>query len=326
MNIKYLFIRILESCNAGCWFCGFAKSGDSYRLSLEEYQKIIEEAKKAGVEYVRFTGGETLLHNNLVDFVRIANENGLKTSLITNGFLLEKKIDELSKNGLNQVIVSLDEVDQKHNDIRLLPRLFERALKGLEKAKKLGVQTRVNTVCGPHNYKSMPELQSIFTEAGVNYWELSALKLDEKIIYEEGQDEVNDILEKVYVDGESEGRLVPFGKYWCGNTEEEQTNYFEHSLPPRATGKCHMVNLVRYYDAKNRNLYVCSLLPHRGLSKKYYRSFDSIEEFSLTDDKTQEVANYFYHNGPSICHGCSSTASGCSDMLSAGEKEFEFMY
>lgn len=326
MNIKYLFIRILESCNAGCWFCGFAKSGDSYRLSLEEYQKIIEEAKKAGVEYVRFTGGETLLHNNLVDFVRIANENGLKTSLITNGFLLEKKIDELSKNGLNQVIVSLDEVDQKHNDIRLLPRLFERALKGLEKAKKLGVQTRVNTVCGPHNYKSMPELQSIFTEAGVNYWELSALKLDERIIYEDGMDEVNDILEKVYVNGESEGRLVPFGKYWSGNTEEEQTNYFEHSLPPRATGKCHMVNLVRYYDAKNRNLYVCSLLPHRGLSKKYYRSFDSIEEFSLTDEKTQEVANYFYHNGPSICHGCSSTASGCSDMLSEGKKEFEFMY
>ncbi|MGD6892510.1 radical SAM protein [Bacillus mobilis] len=326
MSIKYLFIRILESCNAGCWFCGFANSGDSYRLSLEEYQKIITEAKKANVEYIRFTGGETLLHKNLPEFVSIAAENDIKTSLITNGFLLEKKIEELSKRGLNQVIVSLDEISEHHNEVRKLPNLFERAIRGIEKANQLGVKTRVNTVCGPHNYKSMPKLQSFFSENGVSYWELSALKLDEIITYDDGRDEVNSIVNQVYLEGKKEGKLVPFGKYWCGNTVEEQERYFGQSIPPRATGKCNMVNLVRYYDAKNKNLYVCSLLAHRGLSKEYYRSFDSIDEFSLIDEETEKIANYFYYNGPSVCTGCSSTASGCSDMLSEGEKEFEFMY
>lgn len=323
MKIKYLFIRILEACNAGCWFCGFARSKDSFRIDLDEYTNIILEAKAAGVEYIRLTGGETLLHKDINHLINIAHMNGMRTSIITNGFLLSNKIEELSSNGLDQVIVSIDDIPEYHNEVRKLTNLFDRAMDGIKKAKKLGVKVRINTVCGPHNYKSMPELQKVFTDNKIDYWELSALKLEEKIIYPES---INEIVNKVYMDDKKNKKLIPFGKKWCGNTEDEVNLYLQESIPPRASGKCHMVSYIRYYDAKNRNLYVCSLLAHRGLSKKYFRNFHDDESFSLRDEETVDIANYFYHNGPKVCTGCSSTAAGCSDMLSEGKEFYEWMY
>ncbi|WP_195694570.1 radical SAM protein [Priestia megaterium] len=323
--IKYLFVRILESCNAGCWFCGFAHSRDKFRLSTDEFKNILDEADLAGVEYIRFTGGETLLHRELTEFVRMCKKKGIKTSIITNGFLLEKKIIELYEAGLDQVTVSIDEVEHVHDEIRKLPNLFDRATRGIKKAKELGVKVRVNTVCGPHNYKSMPILQDIFTELGVTYWELSALKLDSKIEYEADGD-IEKVISSIYDDSGNKSKLIPYGKKWCGNTEQEQKEYFEQSIPPRPSDKCHMVNLVRYYDAKNRNLYVCSLLAHRGLEQKYYRSFSDDERFSLTDKQTSLISEYFYHNGPSVCTGCSSTAAGCSDEYNKNNNFYEWMY
>lgn len=130
-------------------------------MDLIEYKKIIQEAKLANIEYIRFTGGETLLHKDLAQFIKLAKDVGIKTSIITNGYLLENKIEELYDSGLDQVTVSIDEIGETHNEIRNLPKLFDRAIRGIEKAKNLGVKVRINTVCGPHNYKSMPKLQSV---------------------------------------------------------------------------------------------------------------------------------------------------------------------
>lgn len=43
---KYLFIRILEACNADCFMCDFALSRDEYRFSVEEFDRMLPEAVK----------------------------------------------------------------------------------------------------------------------------------------------------------------------------------------------------------------------------------------------------------------------------------------
>lgn len=320
--MEYLFVRILEACNAGCWFCGYAHSVDSYRMTIEEYKHVITEAVKCGIKYVRFTGGEALLHPHLDFFVKYAKEKGLKVSLITNGYLLPKRIETLANQGLDQVVVSIDDLAEAHNKNRNVKNIFENAVLGLKMARNLSVHTRVNTVCGPHNYKSMPKLQELFTELGVEYWELSALKLDNKIKYNYEFSEIQCVVDSVY---KSKDKIIPYGKKWCGSTLEEQNLYFNESIPPRVDGRCYLTERIRYYDAKNRNLYVCSLLPHRGLPKESYVHFESSEDFSLDNEKIRKIVDFYKEKGSKICNGCSATAAYLGQKDSTYDiKEWEY--
>lgn len=313
--MEYLFIRILEACNAGCWFCNFASSKDSFRLGMDEYKEILEECKKDKIKYIRFTGGEPLLHTDIDKFILLANEYGIKTSIITNGFLLPQKIDDLADCGLDQIIISIDDLFEKHDNNRKIVGLFEKTIIAIKKAKSRNIKVRINSVIGPHNFRNLKKMQDLFTELKVDYWEASALKLNKKIEYGEVSEEIEKIISEVYY---AKNKIIPYGKIWCGNTIEEKRRYFEESIPPLANEICYMPERIRFYDAKNRNLFVCSLLPHRDLDDSNYRHFDEKEKFVLYDDKINNIIQKYKFNSCSLCKGCSSTAAYL------GEKDMDY--
>ena len=321
MAPEYLFIRILETCNADCFMCGFRLSKDRYRLSLNALEGILSRVKKEGIRYIRLTGGEPLVHAEIVEFIRLIRQQGMKSSIITNGFLLEKKVGALAEAGLDQVIVSIDAArPQTHDEIRNTRGLFERATAGLREAMRGGVMGRVNTVCGPGNFREMPALQDLLTAWGVSQWELSSLKLERKLDYtEQDQREIEEVVEYVYREAPKANRLVPMGKVWCGETAGERARYFATGITPRADGTCLLVDKVRYLDAKNNQLYACSLIPHRPGAWDYAAPGLPPEEFSVLEPNIMNQAAYFKYAGPSVCTGCSTTAAGYSNQLRSNE-------
>jgi 7-carboxy-7-deazaguanine synthase len=80
------FIR-LAGCNLNCSYCDteYAKSADSG----EEYsvEEVVEEVKKGGVKLVEITGGEPLLHEEVVDLSNELISAGYKVLIETNGSL-----------------------------------------------------------------------------------------------------------------------------------------------------------------------------------------------------------------------------------------------
>lgn len=96
---RYLFIRLLEACNADCFMCEYALSRDTFRFSLEDFDELLPRAVEAGVGYVRFTGGEPLMHTDLVELVRRGTDAGMKMSVITNGMMLPRLIGQLADAG-----------------------------------------------------------------------------------------------------------------------------------------------------------------------------------------------------------------------------------
>lgn len=310
---RYLFVRILEACNADCFMCEFALSRDTFRFSPEDFADLLPKAREAGVAYVRFTGGEPLMHQDIVELVRMGTAAGMKMSMITNGMMLPKKAPLLAEAGLAQVIVSLDGGSAATHDVyRRSPGMFDNGLQGLRDAAALGVLPRVNTVVGPHNYTEMPELQKVLTEAGVRQWELSALKLERSITYPD-PDHVRAVCDPLY-DADPDTLLVPLGKRFYGDTPEEQERYFTRSLTPRASEPlCHVVDDVIYIDGKYGRMYACSCLPHRegeDLGGAPLREGGTIH---LDTPVFRAHADFFRERGPGMCGGCSTTAAGYSD-------------
>lgn len=92
MNSKVLYIRVNKNCNARCFMCDFWKN-PKMEISEDQFRNVLSQFES--VELVRFTGGEPLLCDQLPQYIRMCHELGIKTSVITNGLLLEDKLSSL---------------------------------------------------------------------------------------------------------------------------------------------------------------------------------------------------------------------------------------
>lgn len=116
-TITYLRISVTDRCNLRCVYC-MPKEGLHWQryedqLTLDEIVRVAQVAAQGGVNRVRLTGGEPLVHPQIVEIVRrIAMIPGIEDiGLTTNGILLERLARPLKEAGLKRVNVSLDTLD-----------------------------------------------------------------------------------------------------------------------------------------------------------------------------------------------------------------------
>jgi cyclic pyranopterin phosphate synthase len=107
-------ISVTDRCNFRCQYCmpaeGLAWLPRPSLLSYEEIERVVRVLAGLGVRSVRLTGGEPLVRKDLHLLVgRLAAIDDLEDlSLTTNGYLLERDIDDLAAAGLRRLNVSLD--------------------------------------------------------------------------------------------------------------------------------------------------------------------------------------------------------------------------
>jgi len=141
-----LSYEITQRCNARCSFCGYWRLKESPpELSLDFIKKIFDSAYDLGCVVVAITGGEPLLRKDLPAVFEYAKKTGLSTILLTNGYLLPKRIHELHQ-FLDAINVSVDFPDSRHDKIRGLDNLLNRTIMGVQLTRKYGVATNMNCV------------------------------------------------------------------------------------------------------------------------------------------------------------------------------------
>ena len=105
-------IAVTNVCNATCDFCNFAhdKGHVTHRsyMDVDDYRKALDILYRRGVRYLTFQGGEPLLHPRIVDMIAMSTAKGMGPALITNGWLLPKKLEALADVGLKAVFISID--------------------------------------------------------------------------------------------------------------------------------------------------------------------------------------------------------------------------
>lgn len=149
-----LRVSLIDKCNLRCTYCmpaeGLPWMKRSEMLDTEEMVRLITLAvRELGVTNVRFTGGEPLLRQDLVDIITATSSlpEAPKTSLTTNGINLGRYAGQLADAGLDRVNISLDTLDRETFHRLTRRDRFEDVLAGLRAAKESELEpVKVNTV------------------------------------------------------------------------------------------------------------------------------------------------------------------------------------
>lgn len=108
-------LSLTDRCDLACIYCRPDKR-DGYldeRLDLDAWKTMVHGLVRAGVRRVRLTGGEPLLHRDVVAVIAFLGELGLDDlALTTNATRLAKLARPLRAAGLRRVNVSLDSLDR----------------------------------------------------------------------------------------------------------------------------------------------------------------------------------------------------------------------
>lgn len=154
---------ITNRCNLRCTYC-FVNIDNRFDnpvrsgFSKEEVFKIIDELYSMGTRWIFLLGGEPLLHPDVQAIVRYIVRKGILLHILTNGTLIEQKIDEIEE--ADGVCVSLDGGEESTDKMRGVGT-FHKALKGIEIALSRGMQVRVHAVLNKYSLGEMEMLAEL---------------------------------------------------------------------------------------------------------------------------------------------------------------------
>nr|WP_241824866.1 GTP 3',8-cyclase MoaA [Helicobacter pylori] len=145
-------VSVTKQCNFRCQYCMPTTPlnffDDEELLPLDNVLEFLKIAIDEGVKKIRITGGEPLLRKGLDEFIAKLHDYNKEVALVlsTNGFLLKKMAKDLKNAGLSRVNVSLDSL-KSDRVLKISQKdALKNTLEGIEESLKVGLKLKLNMV------------------------------------------------------------------------------------------------------------------------------------------------------------------------------------
>lgn len=142
-RLPILILLPHSRCNCRCVMCDIWKITEAESISAAELKRHAADIESLGVEWVVFSGGEPLMHEDLFALARILKRRAVRTTILTTGLLLAKHaasvtrlIDDVTHT-IDDVILSLDGPPEIHDAIRRVPGGFAEIERGVQALRRL---------------------------------------------------------------------------------------------------------------------------------------------------------------------------------------------
>ena len=171
--MKTLYVVLTNKCTLSCKYC-FYNAGLSSKNACDlKAVKILDKIKDFSKYFdnILFTGGESLLSEDIFQLASECKKYNLKTSIITNGTLLTEEICKKICSTFDKVAISLDSLDPKLND--LTRGKFSSVKKGLDmllKIRPVNLEIEILQTISAVNYKSIDEMIKFCNDENIKLW------------------------------------------------------------------------------------------------------------------------------------------------------------
>jgi SynChlorMet cassette radical SAM/SPASM protein ScmF len=151
-----LYMYIAGSCNLACRHCWISPTyepdnSQGQFLKLEYIKKAVAEAKPLGLQSVKLTGGEPMLHPQIRELIEWLDSQGIDIIIESNGTLINNNLAKFlkSKPNMHFISVSIDGATAAtHEALRGVPNSFTKAISGIKSLVKAGFKPQL--ICTLH--------------------------------------------------------------------------------------------------------------------------------------------------------------------------------
>lgn len=169
-TLRLVAWEITRNCNLSCIHCRASATNEPYtgELDTNACLKLLDQIAAVGEPIVILTGGEPLLRSDIFEVASYGTSLGLRMVMAPNGTLLtETMAQKMAESGIQRISISLDgAVKENHDRFRGVDGAFEGALRGIENAKKAGIEFQINTTITKANLEEIPKIQELAVALG----------------------------------------------------------------------------------------------------------------------------------------------------------------
>jgi radical SAM protein with 4Fe4S-binding SPASM domain len=149
-------------CNNNCRHCWLWEAEHSplqeQELSLDEIQRIIEEARQMGTRRWSISGGEPMLRPDFAEIFEYITRKSVSYSLNTNGTLITPEIAQLMRRKGSKMVALYGATAKVHDHITRNTGSFEAAMQGFAYLKEAGAGFTVQLIPMRDNFHQYDQM------------------------------------------------------------------------------------------------------------------------------------------------------------------------
>ena len=157
-------VGLTNACDLACAHC----YRDVDRIDQLTEAQVLGVCHCLPVRSVNLGTGENGLHPDYAAIVRSLAARGLKLSLTSNGYTIERSSDDTLR-AFREVEVSIDFPTEREQDAFRGAGNWRRVMEGIERAQRLGLTVTALSVMMKTNYRRMAEIAGVAFATGANY-------------------------------------------------------------------------------------------------------------------------------------------------------------
>lgn len=179
-RLSVLYLYVTNRCNLSCAHCWIDSGCQKNEfIEVEQLKNVLDTMLKLGLRQVNITGGEPLLHEKLLEIVKMFYENNVVMYLNTNGTLLTKeKSCELGKfKNYLYCSVSVDgALEETHDAIRGCKGAYNKAVTGIKELLNNQIPCEVIYTIQKRNLHELEEVIMLANQIGINILRINFLQ------------------------------------------------------------------------------------------------------------------------------------------------------
>ncbi len=162
--------NLVRRCNLTCRHCYSASADRDFpgELTTEEITEVMTDLRGYGVSVLILSGGEPLLRPDIFEITALAKSMGFYVGLSSNGTLIEERnIDAIARAGYDYVGISLDGLEQHHDQFRQLQGAFQASLQGVRLCRRHDIKVGLRFTLTEDNFEDLPGLLRLMDKEDV---------------------------------------------------------------------------------------------------------------------------------------------------------------
>ena len=157
-------VGLTNACDLACAHC----YRDVDRIDQLTQTQVLGICSDLPVRSINLGTGENSLHPDYAAIVSALADRGVKLSLTSNGYTVERSSDDTLR-AFREVEVSIDFPTEREQDAFRGMGNWRRVMASIERAQRLGLTVTVLSVMMKTNYRRLPDIAEVAFAAGTHY-------------------------------------------------------------------------------------------------------------------------------------------------------------